>query len=137
MAPKTSSESLTRQETETIRNRILERSGELRADIRRELEKYDDERYADLADRVSDVGEHSVADLLVDVDLAEITRDVEELRALEAALMRLATGHYGTCTDCGQPIDAARLHYSPGAQRCLACQERFEQQHPGTGHPTL
>jgi RNA polymerase-binding transcription factor DksA len=120
-----------------VRARLLERSRELRADIARELRKCDDERYAELAERFADSGEQSVADLLVDVDLAEISRDVAEFREVEAALLRLAHGTYGACVDCGAEIDAERLRIAPSVARCLPCQQRYERQNPAEKHPTL
>lgn len=125
----------TSQERKQLHQRLLDRLNGLRADIQRELRKYDDDRLALMADRVADAGDESVADLLIDVDLAEITRDVEEVREVEAALLAFARGQYGECIDCEQPIDMARLHYQPSASRCLACQQKFEQQ--GRTHASL
>lgn len=127
----------TRAEIDTFRRRLLEREEELHADIQRELRKCDSEHYSDLADRVSDPGERSVADLLVDVDLAEITRDVSEVRDIEQALLRLAQGNYGECVDCGVQIAPMRLRYTPSAMRCLACQARFERRASRPKYPTL
>ena len=125
-----------RLEASGMRRRLLERSAEVRADIRRELLKYDHEKYGELADQLSDPGEHSVADLLVDVDLAEISRDVEEFRDIEAALLRIAHGTYGLCVDCDEAIDPQRVARVPAASRCYTCQEAYErkgqQKHPGT-----
>lgn len=70
-------------------------------------------------------------------NLAEITRDVKEVRAIEHALLRLAQGRFGDCTDCGGPIEAARLHYEPAAPRCIECQERFERRDSGPRHHSL
>lgn len=50
----------------------------------------------------------------------------EELKQVDAALRRLAEGKYGDCTQCGQPIDPARLEVRPHAAFCLSCQERQE-----------
>lgn len=119
------------------RQRLLRRLDEVRADIRRELLKYDSETYGQLADRVADSGERAVADLLVDIDLAEIDRDVEECRAIEAALLRLSDGSYGSCTDCGEAIDAARLENDPAVSRCYECQQRFERRDRKVHHRTL
>jgi RNA polymerase-binding transcription factor DksA len=126
-----------RKPTASVRTRLLERSRELRADIARELRKYDDEHYAELAERFADSGEQSVADLLVDLNLAEISRDVAEFRDIEAALLRLAHGTYGACVDCGTEIDPERLRIAPSAARCLPCQQRYERQNPSEKHPTL
>jgi len=120
-----------------IRARLVERSAVVREDIRRELVKCDQERYASLADRVADPGEKSVADLLVDVNLAEITRDVDEIREIEAALLRIARGAYGRCTECGEAIDPERLAAIPAAGRCYSCQEAFERNDRSEHHRTL
>jgi DnaK suppressor protein len=127
----------TDHERAQLRQRLLDRLDTLRTDIQRELRKLDEEHYADLADSVADSGEQSFADLLVDVDLAEITRDVQEVRAIEGALMRLARGHYGDCLECGEPIESARLHYIPAASLCLRCQERSERFSPAQEHRRL
>jgi Raf kinase inhibitor-like YbhB/YbcL family protein len=119
------------------RQRLLERSRELRADIQREMRKYDDDRYSLLADRVRDTGDESVADLLTDLDHADVHRDVSELREVETALMRIATGTYGTCVDCGEPIEPARLEVQPQASRDIACQERFERRERPDPTPTI
>ncbi len=57
-------------------------------------------------------------------------RELSELSAIDAALVRLTTGTYGECTDCGKHIAPARLHASPEAPRCIHCQEKVEQLHP-------
>lgn len=122
---------------DAVRQRLLQRSDELLADIRRELRQQDEAQYADLADRLADPGEHSVADLLVDVRLAEIDRDVAEIREIEAALLRIAHGTYGICIDCEEPIDAERLESVPAASRCQACQRAFEKGDQREHHRTL
>ncbi len=117
--------------------RLQDRSQALRRDIQRELVKADAERYEELAGRVSDTGERSVADLLVDLDLAEITRDVEELRDVEAALLRIARGTWGYCVECGEEIDPERLAALPSAARCMRCQRRSENPEREELHRTL
>ena len=57
---------------------------------------------------------------------AEAARDHDELVAVRAALARMADGSYGECTDCGQPVGAARLLAQPAAARCIACQTKAE-----------
>jgi DnaK suppressor protein len=69
-------------------------------------------------------------------DAADTARDVDELRALEAAAARLAEGSYGVCTECGVPIPFARLKAAPHAARCVECQRRDEKAHPAS-HPRL
>jgi DnaK suppressor protein len=54
-------------------------------------------------------------------------RVVSHRREIETALSRLADGVYGACLDCGQPIEAKRLHALPWAERCHPCQATIEQ----------
>src|SRR5689334_13947141 len=77
------------------------RASELREDIVRELRKYGDERLTALADNVADSAELSIADVIGDVYLAEIDRDVRELDDVEKAVARIRAGKYGLCIDCG------------------------------------
>lgn len=58
---------------------------------------------------------------------AEFERDLQEFRAVRAALERLASGRYGVCIDCGEPIPRARLQVQPAAERCAACQAVAER----------
>jgi RNA polymerase-binding transcription factor DksA len=113
------------------------RSGVLRGEIRDRLLRSDSERYADIAGQVHDVEEEALADLLVDVSLAEITRDVQEVRDIDAALRRVATGAYGVCVRCREPISRARLEVHPTAKRCVSCQQIHEREHAVVRPPTL
>ncbi len=47
----------------------------------------------------------------------------EELKAIDAALERVAKGTFGICTRCGQPVAKERLDavpYTPFCQECAA-----------------
>jgi RNA polymerase-binding transcription factor DksA len=45
----------------------------------------------------------------------------DELKAIEAAMVRIDKGTYGTCVSCGQPIAAERLSLLPATPFCQAC----------------
>lgn len=109
----------------------------LRDEIRQELLDSDNQHFIDLAGQVHDLEEESVADLLVDIDLAVIDLHVCEIREIDAALMRLARGRYGVCTDCADEIDVERLQAQPAARRCSLCQEQFERNHAGPRRSTM
>jgi len=68
---------------------------------------------------------------------AEQERDIEELRAIAAAIARMADGRYGVCVDCGVDIPLARLVAQPTASRCVPCQQRFETSHRAVPRVTL
>lgn len=72
---------------------------------------------------VGDGGDRAVACEVYEVLSAGRERMLERARALEAALERIATGVYGVCVGCGEPIARRRLAVLPEAARCTPCQE--------------
>ena len=118
---------LTKQELDRLAAGMKARKRQLMEEIRLGLERAGEEGYARLLGDSSDAGDQSVADLLRDVRQAEVTRDVGELRDIEAAEGRIAAKRYGLCTDCGAEIGYARLQAFPTAKRCIGCQENREK----------
>lgn len=53
--------------------------------------------------------------------------ETAELGDIQAALERIEAGTYGSCTDCGITIPAARLKAYPTAKRCIDCQSQAER----------
>lgn len=130
-------ESVEHGEYSRFEHKLRERWCDLRDETRETLSRPDNEAYADIAGRVTDLEDQSLADLLVDVHLAEVTRDVHEIRAIERALKRIALGTYGVCVSCGQPIERERLEAHPTANRCTACQRAYEHDQATTPTPRL
>jgi len=123
------SHSLNAAQIEELRSMMVARSGQLREEIRQTLVKSDNEQYTMIADQVRDLEDDAFADLMVDVNLAEIDRDLQELRLIENAIERMREGGYGRCDDCGSPIELQRLRATPFAMRCFDCQSAFERTH--------
>lgn len=130
-------QALTDRQLSEFRQLLKNRYQALREEIRAELLQSDEERYQELAGQVHDVEEAAVADLLVDLNLAGIDRHIQEIRDIDAALIRIAEGSYGICIDCEQPIGVERLKAYPTAKRCLKCQEVYERTHLSPGSPSL
>lgn len=128
---------LTEQQLTQLGEALRERLQALRVEIRDELLRADEQTYGELAGRVHDRQEESLADLLVDLQLADLDRHVAEVHAVEAALARMTDGSYGQCSDCGDAIAPERLAVQPTAQRCQPCQAAYERSHAGQGHPSL
>ncbi len=129
-------EGLTEQQLNEFTRCLKERYWQLRQEIRDELLRTDEEQYIELAGRVHDPEEEAVADLLVDLNLASISRHIQELREIDDALIRMAKGTYGFCVDCDQPIQLERLKASPTAKRCITCQDLYEKTH-GVNAPSI
>lgn len=108
-----------------------ERYVALRAELHREVNEKDD--YVDVATEIPDTGDSSFANLEIDLDNAAVTRDIVEVRAIEAARTRIENGTYGTCVTCETEIPYARLKVQPTADRCAPCQEMHEKTHADMG----
>lgn len=120
-------EQLNEQQKSHLSRALSERESALREEIRREVIAQDN--YVQLASEVPDPGDQSFANLSVDLGNAAVTRDVNELRAVELARRRLERGAYGECVTCGYPIPFERLQAMPTAERCAPCQENHERTH--------
>ncbi|MDH5536059.1 MAG: TraR/DksA family transcriptional regulator, partial [Betaproteobacteria bacterium] len=92
---------LNEQQVESLKRQIAARRGELAAEIRAALEQSKEQHHQELAGMVADVGDASLATMLVDLNTATVDRHVHELREIEAARERIAGGTFGTCIDCG------------------------------------
>jgi RNA polymerase-binding protein DksA len=128
---------LTKKELQTLQKRLREEYQRLLEEVRSELERSGEQHYIDLAGRVTDPGDESVADMLADLDAAMIDRHVRELRELEVASQRLAAGTYGVCVDCGAPVGFERLLANPAASRCVVCQDKRDRLYAHEGRPKL
>jgi RNA polymerase-binding transcription factor DksA len=128
---------LSASETQKLQHLIDERRNVLLAELREDAERSREHPYAEHAGTAPDPGDESVATLIADLEQADVTRDLDEFRALEAARQRMQDGAYGICMDCGTDIGFARLKAFPAALRCIQCQERHEKTYGGEPKPSL
>jgi DnaK suppressor protein len=126
---------LTQEFVAQAAERLARRRAELEQEIRAKLAAAREVVGSDGVDQVIEAGDYANADLLAALDIAEVQRDVAEMRDLDAAQRRLEDGEYGRCIDCAAEIPAARLEAQPAALRCVACQTRAEL--GGGSHPRL
>jgi DnaK suppressor protein len=72
--------------------------------------------------------EHDPEGQTIAFERAQAAAILDQARArlgdIEAALMRLRTGTYGTCERCQQPIATGRLEARPAARTCIECASR-------------
>ena len=108
---------LQNKQLESLQTAMRARQVQLREEIRQALIRSDSEHYLQIADSVRELEDESFADLIVDVGLAEIDRDLDELRAIDAALLRVADGSYGVCETCEKPFEWKRVTPSPQGPR--------------------
>jgi RNA polymerase-binding protein DksA len=94
---------------------------EILAVTQRAREQVDEDVSADRVDA-------ALAESILAADDAMINQDIEDVRDINAARERMATGTYGSCTDCGEEIAYERLLAYPTAKRCIHCQRLYERQ---------
>ncbi len=75
-----------------------------------------------------DTLENSEADTQGAIAFALLQMEAETLVHIEAALVRLDAGQYGSCIECESDISERRLQALPFAVRCRACEERREEE---------
>ncbi|OFZ96815.1 MAG: hypothetical protein A2Z64_07835 [Betaproteobacteria bacterium RIFCSPLOWO2_02_67_12] len=128
---------LTPEQLEELQRTIAARHAALLAEVHSDVARARDECYGEVAGPVTDSADRAAAYLITDVDQAEVTRDLLEVRELEAARARLADGSFGSCVDCEAEIAIERLRASPEAIRCLDCQRMHEKTYARPAEPRL
>jgi len=118
---------LTLEQREKLHEWLKLRAMLLRRDIAGALRQSGSDAAIGLANHLEEVDDEAVADLESSIEIAEIERDVRELREVERALARLHEPQYSVCSDCGADIPYSRLSAYPMATRCTACQMRAER----------
>jgi RNA polymerase-binding protein DksA len=111
---------------------------QLISEVRQELGRDGEQHFADFAEAGgSDQGDESVADALADISAARVDRQINEMRAIEAARKQIKMGEYGVCGDCGEAIRFERLLAYPTAVRCVDCQQQHEKTHASENTPSI
>jgi len=128
---------LTPKQLEDLKRALTKRRESLESEIHTDAAKVREDTFSETTGPVGDSGDEAQADLISDVGNAELSRDLHELREIEAALARMDAGRYGTCADCDGEIDLERLRSEPAARRCIDCQSVYERTFLQPGKPTL
>jgi DnaK suppressor protein len=117
-------ENTTQARERDLRQILLDRRREMDGEVRTRIR----DGRTDRSDEVLDDGDHSDAAFQHSIDFALIQMKTETLARIDAALARLDTGMYGDCLECGSEISGQRLRALPFAVRCIACEEKREQE---------
>ena len=98
-------------EHEKIEKALKARLSELRTKVDRELHKL---LPADSEDQAIELENQEALEVIGRTETTEIHQ-------IEAALKRISGGTYGSCANCGEPIDPRRLKALPTAATCISC----------------
>ena len=116
---------------------MRERRSGILAGIRLYLHGADDPALLSLANHMDEVDDWVEADVLNEIDIAQLGHELEQLRAIDGALARIEAGTYGICTVCGEAIAVDRMRAYPSAQSCLSCQEGLEKSYATSRNHSL
>jgi DnaK suppressor protein len=108
---------------DSIKRALFARKGELlerHNRIARKTRHRDEPLPQDFAEQAVELENQEVLEAL-DVEVAE------ELRQIERALLRIASGEYASCTACGDDIPPARLQALPTTSLCVDCATEAER----------
>ena len=87
-----------------------------------EVERLESEQRVPLDDDSAEQAVEREDDETIDARQSAAT---EQMKAIGLAIARLDAGHYGLCTACGIPFDAARLEAVPHTAHCIDCEREF------------
>jgi len=106
---------------EKIKERLIER----KRIIENEFTDLNKEKFSD--DQVQDKGDQALASTMDSLRKSFVDSKHGEYKMILMALDKIDNGTYGHCIDCQKPIALKRLELFPYANRCLSCQEIFEE----------
>jgi DnaK suppressor protein len=101
---------------------------ERKLQILKNIDGLDDELNQLGSCEMNDEGDHAAISNSTMIESAIGEQQREELRAIEAALAKIASGDYGTCEMCGVDIGFQRLKVKPHAIYCIDCREYVEKE---------
>jgi RNA polymerase-binding protein DksA len=117
-------------DTDRLRDALLEERRRVEAAIA----NLHEENPGSLSDETGDdaMYDNHLADTATVTYDRELDYTLEEnsehvLSAIDAALVRIDEGTYGTCMTCGDPIAPERLEARPWATLCIDCQRKRER----------
>lgn len=129
--------SITKTQINELRRQLQERQNVLRAVVDEEVTHSERESYEELVGRVRDSGDDAFVDVVADLNIATLDRELEEFSDIQEALQRISQGTFGECLDCGAGIQVNRLKAYPTAKRCLRCQRHYEGTYAGKPHSKI
>jgi DnaK suppressor protein len=78
-------------------------------------------------DGIQDIGDEAANIYNKQVLLSLNENERTQLQEVDEALDRIASGSYGICEECGEPIGMKRLEVRPVAKYCVPCKTKQEK----------
>jgi DnaK suppressor protein len=112
---------LNRKTLERFRGELIEKRDELWNKVSRTTL-----RMKGGSDRLADVIDQAAMEYEQTVELVIRSRESEQIREIQAAILRIDQGRFGVCGRCGREIAPKRLLLAPLSRLCTACKQRME-----------
>ncbi len=106
--------SMATHEPDRLRSELLRKKEELTVRLERITANLRRGYEADSKERAKQLEDSEVVDALGNEARLE-------LKKITAALARMESGQFGTCLDCGMPIEEGRIKAYPYAIECIDC----------------
>ncbi|MEJ5376536.1 MAG: TraR/DksA family transcriptional regulator [bacterium] len=123
----TSKRSLTEEQMAQIVALLNERRRAIEEELRRNLSRALEEGGEETTVVNVEEGDESRVDVGKETDYQVMSMRSQELKQIKEALLRIESGEYGLCEECGSAIRFERLKAMPFAQLCRSCQEEMER----------
>ena len=118
---------VSRTRYDELKQMLDDRRRELQAEVQGKMRGVREEgSWGGKLNEVLDTVESAEADIQEDLEFALVQMKSETLNKVNDALVRLESGNYGNCFDCGEEIAEKRLRALPFAVRCKDCEEAKE-----------
>jgi len=112
-----------KRKLKSYRDRLLARRESLFSQLT-EAEKSSRERDLEATQDPADMAANAYTkELLISMS----ANDRKLLELIDEALLRVESGDYGECVNCGEPVQEKRLDAVPWARYCLRCQDLQER----------
>jgi DnaK suppressor protein len=119
---------LSKKKKASFKKLLTERRDELLTDASNSVVEWTEpkEDFPDLADQASRESD-------TDLTLRMRERESRLIAKIDEALLRLETGEFGICEDCGEEIGEKRLRARPVTTLCIKCKQEQEIQEKRRG----
>ncbi len=115
---------LNQSQTQAFTQQIRDREMELRKIVYASFLDADIKTYSEVAGRALNIGEHSLADLLSDLHIIQLEKEVTELADVEAANGVHYSRNLWAVHELRRGSDIERPRVCPAANQCTQCQVR-------------
>ena len=110
-----------------VKEKLLSRKQRLWLEVKQQLKSSIGDGYQEMLATARDEEDQASVSLLAETQLSLLGPKRQELEAIEEALLRLESGTYGQCENCGLAIEPRRLEIMPETPLCRNCQQMREK----------